>query len=367
METDLPHDIFISYSRKNKDLVLPIKEEIERTLGLRCWIDLSDIPSGSDFIKKIIPAIKELRIAFLFFLSAESQMSEYAMNEIEFARNRAKKRVILVRINDDTMTDEFYFKYHGADIIDWRQPEQKMKLLRDLRTWAEGLGFLCPDVGALHKKIQLWGGGPYWADTNIGAVNPWESGYYFWWGDTIGYKREKVRAPGRINRLFSRDIEVWKASNGSSSGFSFEKCNASTNAKDARALYREGWITAGGVLVPEHDAAHVQWGDHWRIPTIQEQDELCKKCDWIWKTMNGVGGYVIQGRGDYASNSVFLPAAGRGDKASLSLFGSDGNYWSSSACWYGAGEIYFYSYDFSSRHYTQEGWRFYGQPIRPVQ
>ena len=365
-ENNSPQDIFISYSRKNKDVVLPIKEEIERTLGLKCWIDLSDIPCGSEnFIQRVIPGIKQSRVAFLFFLSAESQASEYAMNEIGFARKRAKKRVVLVRINDDSMTDEFFFKYQGADIIDWRQPEQKMKLLRDLRAWAEGLGLSCPDVGDLHKKIQLWEGGPYWADTNIGAVNPWESGYYFWWGDTIGYKREKASAHGLIDRLFRNG--VWVASNGSSLRFSFEDSNAPTNKKGVHALYREGWTTAEGVLVPDHDAAHVQWGWHWRIPTIQELDELCKNCDWIWKTMNGVGGYVIQGRGDYASNRVFLPAAGRGEKASLSLFGSDGNYWSSSACWYGAGEIYFYSYDFSSRHYTQEGWRFYGQPIRPVQ
>ena len=58
------------------------------------------------------------------------------MNEIGFARNREKKRVILVRINDDSMTDEFFFKYQGADIIDWRQPEQKAKLLDNLRAWA---------------------------------------------------------------------------------------------------------------------------------------------------------------------------------------------------------------------------------------
>ena len=143
-DNNSPHDIFISYSRSNRNVVLPIKEEIERTLGLRCWIDLSDIPCGSEnFIRNVIPGIRESRVAFLFFLSAESQASEYAMNEIGFARNRAKKRVVLVRINDDSMTDEFFFKYQGADIIDWRQPEQKAKLLRNLRTWADQVNSAC--------------------------------------------------------------------------------------------------------------------------------------------------------------------------------------------------------------------------------
>ena len=36
-------------------------------------------------------------------------------------------------------------------------------------------------------KVQLWEGGPYWATTNIGAENPEDYGYYFWWGDTVGY------------------------------------------------------------------------------------------------------------------------------------------------------------------------------------
>ena len=31
--------------------------------------------------------------------------------------------------------------------------------------------------GAAVKRVQLWEGGPYWADRNIGAYQPWESGY----------------------------------------------------------------------------------------------------------------------------------------------------------------------------------------------
>ena len=138
VESDYPFDVFISYSRKNRDAVLPIKNEIERTLGLKCWIDLSNVSCGTEnFKRKIIPGIRQTRVAFLFFLSSESQSSEYAIKEIGFASKRANKRVILVRFNDDDMTDEFFFDYQDADIIDWRVPEQKEKLLRDLRLWAE--------------------------------------------------------------------------------------------------------------------------------------------------------------------------------------------------------------------------------------
>ena len=37
--------------------------------------------------------------------------------------------------------------------------------------------------------VQLWENGPYWAECNVGATNPEEYGYYFWWGDTVGYTR----------------------------------------------------------------------------------------------------------------------------------------------------------------------------------
>ena len=74
----MPHDIFISYSRRDLAAVKPIKEELERA-GFSCWMDLSDIPSGeANYKKRIIPAIRASRVAFLFFLSTESQSSKYS-------------------------------------------------------------------------------------------------------------------------------------------------------------------------------------------------------------------------------------------------------------------------------------------------
>ena len=213
-----------------------------------------------------------------------------------------------------------------------------------------------------HGKVQLWKGGPYWAETNIGAENPWAYGYYFWWGDTVGYKFKNG---------------VWMASDGSSSDFSFKennifgklfgkKDNIPTSGKYGATLLNEGWITQNGVLAPEHDAAHVKWGGQWRMPTNQELKDLCGKCDWTWKQMNGVNGYVIRGRGEYASACIFLPCVGYGDGTSLSDAGSGGYYWSSVS---GSDDDYYAWYlDFNSGgHYTYSYYRSYGYPVRPVQ
>ena len=130
-------------------------------------------------------------------------------------------------------------------------------------------------------------------------------------------------------------------------------------------MQSEGWITADGVLAPEHDAAQKHWGGDWRMPTKQEFDNLISKCDWTWGSMNGVNGYVIRGKGDYSSASIFLPCAGNGSGTSLSNAGSDGFYWSSvpgsddNLAW----RLYFGS----SYHNTYNCYRYYGQSVRPLQ
>ena len=204
----------------------------------------------------------------------------------------------------------------------------------------------------VHGKVQLWRDGPYWATMNIGADKLEEHGWYFWWGDTVGYKFENG---------------VWVASDGSSSDFSFNSVNVPTSGKSISTLESEGWITADGVLAPEHDAAHVQWGGGWRIPTSQELSDLTSKCDWSWTIINGIEGCLVSGKGDYSSSSIFLPAAGYGDGNSLSNVGSDGLYWSSvpTSDYTGFGSWYlrFFSGYLNMNYYYRSS----GQAVRPVQ
>ena len=210
-------------------------------------------------------------------------------------------------------------------------------------------------IDTLRDKVQLWEGGPYWAGKNIGAQSPWEYGYYFWWGDTIGYKLENNK---------------WVASDGSSSNFSFGPSNTPTYDKSIATLKSEGWITAEEVLAPEHDAAHVQWGGAWRMPTKQELTDLISKCAWTWTTQNGVQGYVVKGNGTYAFKSIFLPCAGTGNDTSL--YNSGGDYWPSVPLSVNSGGYYNSSstwcLDFGSSGYGMRGCgRYLGFTVRPVQ
>ena len=218
-------------------------------------------------------------------------------------------------------------------------------------------------LGDMHEKMQLWENGPYWATTNIGAKKPEDYGYYFWWGDTRGYRRE--------NNAWVSSY-WWGAQN-----FRFVDSNTPTYGKIS-ALQSEGWITASGVLAPEHDAAQEHWGGDWRMPTNQEFEDLISKCDWNWTTMNGVKGYVVRGRGEYASNSIFLPCAGYGhgpslpsidSESSLCAVGSNGYYWSSvpKLNSYDDGGGTWCLYFWSGYNTTYSRSRYYGQSVRPLQ
>lgn len=131
----MSHDLFISYSRRNLAQVKIIRDELAKQ-GFSCWMDLEKIPADeANFKNRIMPAIRNSRLAFLFFLSPDSQASENALKELKFAAKRTKTRIIFVRFDAFAMNDAFFFDYSDHDVIDWWKPEQKAKLLQNLTKW----------------------------------------------------------------------------------------------------------------------------------------------------------------------------------------------------------------------------------------
>lgn len=222
------------------------------------------------------------------------------------------------------------------------------------------------NVGVTHEKVQLWEDGPYWATTNIGAEKPEDLGYLFWWGDVVGYKYQKNK---------------WVAADGSASNFLFDREYVPTiyddefddengfgQGEDDCRLEEEGWITSEGVIAPEHDAAHVLWGGEWCMPTDEELADLVEKCDWTWTKVKGIAGYVVRGRGAFASASIFLPAAGSGFTFQYTGAGMYGRYWSavSGSADRDCNNAWYLDFDSESCD-TSNYYRYYGFSIRPVQ
>ena len=161
-------------------------------------------------------------------------------------------------------------------------------------TWDEPV---TPD----HEYVDLGlPSGTLWATCNVGANAPEEYGDYFAWGETE-----------------PKDVYNWstyKWCNGSSTTLTKYCTNSSYGTVDNKKE-----------LDPEYDAAYVNWGENWRMPTYDQQTELRTKCTWTWTTQNGVNGRLVTGPN---GNSLFLPAAGYRYGSSFGDAGSWGIYWS---------------------------------------
>ena len=190
-----------------------------------------------------------------------------------------------------------------------------------------------------HEYVDLGlPSGTKWATCNVGADAPEAYGDYYAWGETA-----------------LKDNYNWGT---------YKWCNGDyNNLTKYNTKNNFGTVDNKTTLDPEDDAATVNWGGKWRMPTNDEWGELIDECAWTWTTLNGVNGYEVKSNAN--GNTIFLPAAGCRSYDYLYDAGDLGNYWSSSLDTdspYNAWYVYFYS-DCVRRNYR---YRYYGRSVRPV-
>lgn len=180
-----------------------------------------------------------------------------------------------------------------------------------------------------------------WASCNVGAEKPEDCGNHYAWGEILP-KEDYSWA-------------TYKYANGGDNKL-IKYCN--------NASYGDNGFTDNKTtLEPEDDAAQVNWGDKWHMPTATEMDELINNCTWTWTTLNGVNGYQVTSKVN--SNSIFLPATGYCNGSNHSYIGSYGGYQSSSINEITpnyARRLYF-NLDFIRSNNSN---RYYGLSVRPV-
>lgn len=145
-----------------------------------------------------------------------------------------------------------------------------------------------------------------WATCNIGANSPEEYGDYFAWGETTGYN------DGKTN--FSWSTYMW--GNGGYDNLT-KYCTQSSYGN-------EGFTDDKTELDLEDDAAYVNWGAAWRMPSAKQCYELINSnyTTTEWTTLNGVYGRKITSKSN--GNSIFLPLPGYRDGSSLINAGLSG-------------------------------------------
>lgn len=77
----------------------------------------------------------------------------------------------------------------------------------------------------------------------------------------------------------------------------------------------------------EYDVAHVKWGGSWRMPSLEDFEELVNNCSFTGirdEKFNNIFGSLVTGPND---NKIFLPAAGCASGISIYDYDRYCNYW----------------------------------------
>ncbi len=210
-----------------------------------------------------------------------------------------------------------------------------------------------------------------WAYCNIGAFLPEEAGEYFAWGEVKGHKPDLSISPesnGNIRGAFTSDFNAFDHSDvrypdsyTPSKGFQY------SNTPYYNGTY---WDKYSGnyneKLLPEDDAANVNWGNGWRIPTKAELDALKNISNEVVSDYrsSGKSGRVFT---DSDKRTVFWPFTGYGYGLELcDAFSNNDYYWFTSPYVGNSNAIYYSDFGNTKEQHYQTQTRFEGLNIRPI-
>ena len=211
-------------------------------------------------------------------------------------------------------------------------------------------------IDSAHYEMVDLGLSVKWANKNVGASDPEDTGLYFQWGNTVGYTADQV---GR-DKVFNWD------------NYKFGTCLNLTKYNSADGLK---------VLEPIDDMVTTYIGSQYRTPTIEEIKELVNNTTQTFIDIDGneynrvqvQHGAINEGKlkgirfTGSNGNSIFMPASGHCYETELSDICISGGYWSSNlsgGLGSSAQDLYFYDFGGLGTGICE---RFYGLTIRGVE
>ena len=166
-----------------------------------------------------------------------------------------------------------------------------------------------------------------WSDINLGATTPEGFGEYFAWGETKPKEQYSKDNYMHYDHSMNQYLDIGEDISGT-----------------------------------KYDAAHVNLGNGWRMPTRTELQELIKNCEWEWVKSGNTLGYKITGKN---GNYIFMPAGGCIFYSTVSSQNEWTEYWSSSDHQKYRGEAYLLVENGYNPTVISSD-KIYGVPIRPV-
>lgn len=225
-------------------------------------------------------------------------------------------------------------------------------------TFGEVRSFETSAINIANDKMVDLGLSVKWAGWNVGATRPEEFGDYFSWGEVQpkdSYWQETYRY-GIINKYGWDDI--------------IYKYNTDSNY---------GYVDNRNRLMAMDDAAYVNWGSEWRMPTDEEKTELLANTTHTKMEYNGVPGWIFTSKKNGVS--IFFPATGVKYQQNASFIGEETAFWTSTlrtsdsrmahiACNWIEGSTLLHEAGFemdpTAESYHLSEFRYYGIPVRAV-
>lgn len=165
------------------------------------------------------------------------------------------------------------------------------------------------------ENVRLYGNAPafvqpvdmgcqmLWSNVNLGAINPWQVGKRYAWGELepdIEFSEDRYVSNDILERISYPSF--------------LQKRYMETEYQ-------------GKLLKPQFDAANLRWGGKWRIPTFQEWDTLIALSTIESTKQGGSLGHLITSK--ITGNSIFIPFT-QLRRNSNEIFLKIEGYWSSS-------------------------------------
>ena len=113
-------EVFLSYSRTDRDVARAIAEELHN-LGVEVWWD-HELAAGDDFRRRITDMLKEVQVAIVIW-SRASVESKWVISEAAAAAE--KKILIPVRIDRSELPIDFR-PLHTEDLSEWTAGQERL-------------------------------------------------------------------------------------------------------------------------------------------------------------------------------------------------------------------------------------------------
>ena len=137
----------------------------------------------------------------------------------------------------------------------------------------EYINYACDDNNHQHMVDLGLPSGTLWSCMNLGASKPTDVGDYFAFGET------------KTKERFTDNNYLYYEYNGGNPYYSSIGANISGTT---------------------YDPATINWKDGWRMPTLQEEQELLDNCTFEYQNKGDSTGYLVTGPN---GNTIFLPLA----------------------------------------------------------